>query len=341
MDNIKKEPAGPPRKVLVTGASGFIGGHLVEKLLDRGDHVRCLVRRPWKPAFQSNAGRLEMVRGDLSQPATWYDALDGIQYLFHIAGLTSALREKNFFQVNRDGTANLIDALIEKGIEIDRLVYLSSLAAVGPASEDFPAVEETNPHPVSHYGRSKLEGEKKVAALKDSIPWTIIRPPIVYGEREKQLFQFIRMIARGFLPLPAGKERYYSFVHVDDLVSGMLLAAEKKDAAGMIYHMAHREIWGWRDFTAAVARALGKKAFKIPLPLIIFRVSASLSDLLGQIRREAYPFNYDKYRELRHFYWTCDPGKAEKELGFKARTGMNEGLTRTVAWYKEEAWLPV
>jgi nucleoside-diphosphate-sugar epimerase len=339
MNSVEKEQTAPAGKALVTGASGFIGGRLVEKLLAGGFHVRCLVRRPWKPRIPPQGGTLECIRGDLSRKAVLREALEGIRLVFHVAGLTAALKKRDYFLVNRDGTANLLDALTETDRRIDRLVYVSSLAAAGPASGGAPALEDTAPHPVSQYGRSKLEAERLITALGPSIPWTIIRPPIVYGEREKQLFQFIRMMARGVLPLPSGQDRLYSFIHVDDLVSGLLLAAARPEAAGEIYYMAHREILSWEAFTMAVTRALGKKVFRISLPLTAFRLFACLSELSGRIRGKAYPFNCDKYREMRHLFWICDPGKAEKTMGFRARIGLDEGAARAVKWYRQAGWL--
>ena len=176
-------------KTLVTGATGFIGSHLVEELLKGGHRVTCLVRKTSNLQW-INGLNVRLIYGDCTIKESLLNAVADFDYIFHLAGLTKAANERDFFSANALGTENLVSAVIEKNPDTKRFVYLSSLAAAGPSCDGTPAKEAGEPKPVSAYGRSKLEGERIVMRHKNTIPVTVIRPPAVYGPRDKDFYIF-------------------------------------------------------------------------------------------------------------------------------------------------------
>ena len=204
--------------ILVTGGTGFIGTHLLEKLVSQGKAVRALVRRASVPRVLP-AG-VETVYGDLASGAGLTDALHGVDTVIHLAGVTKALRAEDYYSGNVRATEQLAHAIAGRDV---RLVHVSSLAAIGPSTAGIPVGEDAEPHPLTHYGKSKLEAERVVRdLLPDAV---IVRPPVVYGPRDTDVFQLLKSISRGLVLEIAGGERWFSAIYVKDLVEGLLAAA--------------------------------------------------------------------------------------------------------------------
>ncbi|MEW6162450.1 MAG: NAD(P)-dependent oxidoreductase [Nitrospirota bacterium] len=319
-------------KALVTGATGFIGSHLCEELVRRGYKVTCLVREKSNLKWIENID-LKLTTGDCESIESLFNAVIDIDYVFHIAGLTKACSEDDFFCANTKGTENLIKAIAEKNPKLKRFVYLSSLAAVGPSNNESPLREDTEPRPVSSYGRSKLEGEKAVLKYKGLIPITVLRPPAVYGPRDKDLFIFFKMLKKGIFPY-WGK-CYYSLLYVDDLVQGIILAAENKKAEGEIYFLSDSKFHTNEEIVKAISSALGTKAVRLRVPRFIMPFFAYIGE---RINRQGI-INRDKMSELSHSHWICDTKKAREELGFIPKVGIKEGMKWTADWYRIHRWL--
>lgn len=319
-------------KVLVTGATGFIGSHLSEELVRRGHKVTCLVRENSDLKWIENT-ELKIIIGDCRKIESLYKAVDGIDYIFHLAGLTKACSETDFFCANADGTKNIITATLENNPNLKRFVYISSLAAVGPSQNGSPLKEDTDPHPVSSYGRSKLEGEKVVLKYKEKLPVTVIRPSAVYGPRDKDLFVFFKLLKKGIFPY-WGK-CYYSLVYVDDLIQGIILAAENKKAEGQVYFMSDSKFYTNEEIMNAISSALGIKAFRLRIPKPFMPFFAYIGERIiknGIINR-------DKIKELSYSHWICDTTKAKDELGFIPKVRLKEGMKWTADWYRIHRWL--
>jgi len=254
--------------------------------------------------------------------------------VFHLAGLTKAGKESDFHAVNALGTENLLSALSAKTSYLNRFVYLSSLAAAGPSCEGMPLDETAEPKPVSAYGLSKLGGEKAAVDWKDRFPVSIIRPPAVYGPRDRDFYLFFRMVKKGFYPY-WGK-CYYSLLYVDDLVKGIITAAESKKAEGGIYFLSDGGIHSNDEIVSEITRAMETRAFRLRIP-------AQALDLLGRISeklvRGASIINSDKLKEIRHSHWTCSSQKAGTELGFVPKVTLREGIKWTADWYKIHRWI--
>ncbi len=319
-------------KALVTGATGFIGSHLVEELLRRGYTVTCLARKTSNLRWIEGLD-ISLVYGDCAEKESLLDTVADFDYVFHLAGLTKARVEEDFFCVNAKGTENLVQALVEKNFNIKRFVYLSSLAATGPSKNGTPVDENIETKPVSSYGKSKLEGERIVLKYKDFLPITIIKPPAVYGPRDRDFYVFFKMLKKGFFPY-WGK-CYYSLLYVDDLVRGMILSAETKEAEGRTYFLSD-SVYSNEEIAKVISSALGAKAIRLRIPKSIMPLFATIGERLN---RQSSIINKDKIKELNYSHWTCDSSKAKRELGFVPKVGIKEGIKWTADWYRIHRWL--
>lgn len=325
------------RKVFVTGGAGFIGSHLIEQLLKKGFAVRCLVRETtdlkWLEDFD-----VEYIYGDLKDYQTIESAIKKVDTVFHLAGKTRSRTEEGFYQANAVGTMNLLKAAIQVNPGLQRFIYVSSLAAVGPSPTGKILNESDTPNPLSPYGSSKLAGEEAVMAFKTQIPVTIIRPPIVYGPRDPDTFKFFRWIPKGIKPVMGFRVRYLSFIFVDDLIRGLLIAAESKKAVGEAYFVVSDNRISYQDVNRITAGILRKKAITLHVPISFLSTASLLREMIQQGKERPVYLDKSKIRELRHRYWICDGGKAKKELNFTPKIALPEGIERTFAWYEEMGW---
>ena len=246
--------------ILVTGGTGFIGTHLLEKLVASGQAVRALVRRTGARPRSLPAG-VETVYGDLASGAGIAEALRGTHAVIHLAGVTKALRPGDYYTGNVRATEQLVHAMAGQGI---RLVHVSSLAAIGPSEAGVLLAEDAEPHPLTHYGKSKLAAEKVV---RDLAPYAVIvRPPVVYGPRDTDVFQLLKSISKGLVLEIAGGERWFSAIYVKDLVDGLLAAAGTPLAAGRTYFLAHAKPVSWRHLGASAARIMARTPRVVTVP---------------------------------------------------------------------------
>ena len=317
---------------LVTGAAGFIGSYLVETLKQRGYEVTCLTRRSSNLKWIEHLG-LEYIVCDLSDVESRADEISGFDYIFHLAGVTKALRERDYFHANADCTEKLVRVAAGSGTALKRFVYLSSLAASGPSRDDGAVKEDSPPLPVSHYGRSKLEGEKAVLRYRSRCPVTIIRPPAVYGPRDTDFFVMFKMIKKGIFPFWGNC--VYSLLYVEDLVEGLVIAAESKKAEGETFFLSDDMVYTNEAIAAEISSAIGVKAMKIRLPRSLLPFLA----FLGQKIDKKGIINRDRINDFRYSNWTCDSSKAKDELGFRSRITLREGIKWTADWYKIHRWL--
>ena len=325
-------------KALVTGATGFIGSHLVEALLARGDEVRCLARDGHHLRWLEGRGGLALAPGDVTDVAALRRSVGGMGCVYHLAGLTRARTAREFFRINAEGTRHLVEACLEGGASPPRLIYLSSLAAVGPTADASPCREEATPRPVSPYGWSKLRGEEEVLAARGRLDVTILRPPVVYGPRDQGLWGYARWVRRGLLPMPAGPPRALSLCYVDDLVRAIIAASEGERPSGEVYHVAGEGVLTWEDVGRILGQAMGvrPRPFRVPFPILFCLAAAS--EAWGWATGRPTFFTRGKVREATG-HWVCDPVKAGQHLGFIPRVGPEEGMALTVRWYRSFGWL--
>jgi len=334
--------------VLVTGASGFIGQHLVRRLIERGDRVSCLVRAALRIDVLRSSGA-QLIVGDATDRAGMERALAESQayVVFHLAGLLKAVRTADFARVNAGGVESVAAACADRA-ERPVLIVVSSLAAAGPCAGDQPRVEGDSPAPVSAYGRSKLAGELAAAGHAGEMEITIVRPPIVFGPGDRGVLEMFRPIAHSGLHVVAGlEERRVSLIHVADLVALLLLTAENGErlrpdgAPGQgVYFVAAEHDPTVAELGQAMARALGKKrATVVHLPGPLVRLVGLCGDSLGRVRQRAGWVNSDKMAEALAGSWTCSSAKARTQLGWSLAATLAERLRETAQWYRQAGWL--
>lgn len=323
-------------RVLVTGGHGFIGAHLCALLAARGFRVRVLAR-PQSDLSRLEGLDVEVARGDLADAGSLPGALEGVARVYHLAGALKGFREADLMAVNRDGTASLVAACAARpGLE--RFVLVSSLAAAGPSpGGPAPRAEGLPEAPLTWYGRSKLEGERVVAA--SGLPSVILRPPVVFGPGDRDVLGYFRIARRGWLPLPSGPERHYSIVFAPDLAEGILRASEAPLPSGEILPLVNPEPVTWLDLGRRIAAALGRPARPLRLPLPIVSAAGAAADLAARLRRRPAIFSSQKVLEMLAPAWVASGEKARRLLGWAPPTPLDEALARTARWYRERGWL--
>ena len=327
-----------PQKVLVTGGSGFVGSHLVDLLLERGYAVRCLVRGSSNTRYLKAPG-LEFARGGLDRSTDWDQALDGIDVIYHVAGLTFARRRQDYFNVNQKGTEEILSAALARRDRIKKFIYVSSQAAVGPSPDGHPVTEAIEPKPISPYGQSKLLAEEAVRASRDLMSICIVRPPAVYGPRDYAIFEVFKSIVRGIAPAIGSTDMQLSLVHVRDLVEGILLAAESEISAGRTYFISSDMIYSMRAVNQILAKIAGRSIRNISIPRSLAYAVALAAEAASAITRKPPVINRDKVRDFSQACWACSIEAAKHDLGFRQRVPLESGLRDTFEWYKREGWL--
>ena len=325
-------------KALVTGANGFVGSHLVEALLKKGYEVVCLVRNKSDLRFLSGLN-LEYKCGDVTDADSLREPLKGVDFIFHVAGITRAKNREEYFKVNASGTKNLVQACFETNPDVKRFIYVSSQTAAGPGKDLHPIDENAKCEPINNYGKSKLEGEKEVLNFQDKLPVTIIRPPAVYGPRDKDILYFFQMINKGIIPSFGLKESYLSLVYVKDLVQGLILAAESKKSSGQIYFLTDGKTYSWSEAFGIVRDSLGVKAIRLRIPKSLLVTFAFFSEAFTRLLGKTPLLHLGRAKELCQRFWLSDISKAKTDLGFLPEYDLEKGALETANWYKENKWL--
>lgn len=331
-------------KVFVTGGTGFVGSHLVEALLDRGDHVVCLVRDPAKAARLFAGRRPATVVGTLQDERALREGLRGADVVYHLAGLTAARSRAEYFQVNAEATGRLVRLAAHEAPALTRFVYVSSLAAAGPARKGRVRTEPEPPRPVSNYGRSKRAGEE--AVLASDLPWTIVRPPMVYGPRDTELARVFTIARWGIVPVFGDPGQELSLIHARDLASA-LLAATAPSTLGKAYFAAHPAVVTSAGLVEAIARAVQRamghatqrRPRVIALPGWLTRAALAMTGAAARVAGRATVLSPDKGREFLAEAWTCSPAALTQDAGWRATIALDAGLDETARWYRAQGML--
>ncbi|MDZ7359251.1 MAG: NAD-dependent epimerase/dehydratase family protein [candidate division KSB1 bacterium] len=327
-------------RTLITGATGFIGSILAEALhkTRRDEKIYCLVRRTSSLAWLKNLP-VEFVVGDLFADAAFRPILPEISHVIHLAGVTKARTETDYFHANGEATHHLLQSCARHAKKLQRFVYISSLAAAGPSADGHLVTEDETPRPVSIYGRSKLAGEEACREFGRELPITIIRPPAVYGPREKDIYQYFKQVKMGVRLRLGWHERKTSMIHAQDLVNGILVASEHPAAVGETYFMTNPQPYEWQELGQTLANVMQRRTISLTVPELIAPVLAAFSEMGAKITGKPALLNFDKINELRQYYWVCSGEKARQQLGFVPALSIQEGLQITWKWYRENGWL--
>jgi 2-alkyl-3-oxoalkanoate reductase len=320
-------------RFLVTGGTGFVGSHVVDALLARGDSVTALVRDPNKLRWL--AGRdVRLAPGDVVRGLGLEAALDDADAVIHIAGVIKARTEAEFVEGNAGATRKILMACAGSKRPLKSIVAVTSLAAVGPCATGKTSSDGDPCKPVSAYGRSKAAAEAICAEFAQRLPVVVARPPIVYGPRDEAVLEIFRLISWRLKPLPNPDQRL-SLVHARDLAAGLLAAADKGQA-GEKYFLAHPQVITARGLADRVEEALGAPALSIGIPTAMLHAGAAITETLTGGRSI---FNRDKAGEMTAAGWACDTSSAAQVLGWTAKIGHQDGLLETARWYRNEGWL--
>lgn len=312
-------------RALVTGASGFVGSHLVDLLLERGWSVAAALR-PSSRSTWLDGKPVERVAVDYTQPFQ----LPACDVLFHVAGTIKGDTIRDYLEGNRDLAVRVFEAS-----RCARFVHVSTLAVQGPLAD----CDETTPcAPISLYGKSKWEGEQGVWARRHRTPVTVLRPPVVYGPRDTGLIDLYKTVQWGLRPEIGGPKRI-SIVHVRDLVEGILRAGEAVEAANEIFYLANAAAVEVGTVLKIVERALGVSAARLPLPDGLLRFLGALAEDGAKLIGRRSMFGRDKALEMTQPFWCCSPAKAERVLGWRASIPLERGLAETLDWYRSAGLL--
>jgi nucleoside-diphosphate-sugar epimerase len=330
-------------KVLVTGASGFLGGHVAERLSARGDSVRALVRSTSNRKHLEGLPNLELFEGGVEDVERVREAVDGVDAVVHAAGLVKARSPDEFFAVNVGGTSNLVQAARSgsrgRPSSVKRFVYVSSLEACGPSLDGLP-VPADQENPVTAYGRSKLAAEKVVLSAKADLPVVILRPGAIYGPRDGEILEVFKSIQRGVLPLIAGGEAKGMWIYATDCAEAVLRAIDAEVPSGQVYFV---DDGGGpidqKDLFVEAERALGRRArvrASIPVPALM--MVARGIEVFGRLTNRAVMLTQEKANMLLQ-HWVCSSEATRKELGWEPKVQRPQGMDLAVAWYRQNGWL--
>ena len=321
-------------RALVTGGTGFVGSHLAEALRRQGDTVTVLARSATKAEALAPLG-VHIVAGDLADTAAVRKAVEGQDVVYHVAAANTALSEEAFMAANLEGTRSVVEAAQAAGGP--RFVLVSSMAAGGPSPRGKPLQGDEPPRPVTAYGRSKLAAEEVVKA--STLPWTIIRPPMVYGPRDQEVLKVFRIARFGIAPVFGDGTQELTAIHGADLADALIAAGLSSTTLHRTYCGTHPDVFTSTDFVRSVAVAMGRTVAVIKVPHTVGRGILAVTETVARLTRRATILTTDKANEFFQPAWTGDPAPLTRDTGWRARRNLASGLADTWDWYRSAGWV--
>ena len=326
------------QSAVVTGANGFVGSHLVDYLLGKNFEVRCIVRK--SSNLQWLEGKdVKIFDCGLFDKEGLREAFNGVNYIFHVAGVVKAKNEEGYFRGNVESTKVLLEVAAEMKDHIKKFIIVSSQTVSGPASKGNPVTEEMEPNPLTTYARSKLKQEQVALSYKDIFPVTICRAPAIFGERDTEIFIYFQVFNRGLTTMIGFDKKELSLLHVADLAEGLYLAAISENANGEIYFISSEKFYTWDEVGNITSKVLNKKAFRIRIPHFVVFTIAAIAQFFAMFSSNPATLNIEKAKDLTQTYWICDSSKAMRDFGYKQKVSIEEGIKRTCEWYKQMKWI--
>lgn len=328
------------KKILITGSSGFVGSFLVEEALKRGLDTYAGLRKTSNRTYLTDE-RINFFELDFSNETKLRKQLqqEKFDYVIHAAGVTKANNKVDFFKYNTQLTQSFVNILQEVNPDLEKFIYLSSLASYGPA-DNHPGemvVEADKPHPIDSYGESKLATEQWLQSLSN-FPYLIFRPTAVYGPREKEIFIFFKTFMHGLEGHIGREEQKATFIYVKDLAT-LLLDATLSDIKQKGYFVADGDTHPTQDLGKYARKILNKNPIKIHIPISILKVIATIGEGYGRLSGKMPPLNLEKVKILKSKNWQCDIAPLKNDFNFAPNFDLEKGLTETIQWYKENDWI--
>jgi len=323
---------------VVTGANGFVGSHLVDFLLSKNFRVRCIVRKTSSLRWLEGKD-IEIIKCGLRDREGIRESFRGSEYIFHVAGVVKSKKPEGYFEGNVETTRLLLDTALEFRDTIKKFVVVSSQTVCGPSYNGNPVNEKTKCNPGTTYGRSKFAEEELARSYMDKIPVTICRAPAVYGERDTEIFIFFNTFNKGLMTTIGFDRKILSLVHVSDLVEGLYLAAVNEKSAGETYFIGSEKYYTWDEVGDVTSAVLNKKPLKVKVPHFLVYTIAAIAQFFAMFSSKPATLNLEKAWDLTRNAWTCDTNKAVTDLGYRQKISIEEGVRRTIDWYKKMKWL--
>ncbi|MDP2599698.1 MAG: NAD-dependent epimerase/dehydratase family protein [Deltaproteobacteria bacterium] len=325
-------------KVFLTGATGFLGSHLVDLLLQEGHEVTCLVRSSSNLRWLKGKP-VKLVQGDLlPDNAGLREGLKNADWCFHAAGVISTADPKDYYRINAGGTRHCLDLCLKTAPNLKRFVLVSSIAAGGPSRNGVSIDETMETKPLTLYGHSKLEAERIALGFKTRLPVTVIRPPAIYGPRDTMILPVFKMAKQRLYFKPFGKPRYISMAYVEDVAGACLWAAKSGRAAGEIFYVADGDSYPWEDIADTLAQIFHHKVYKIAAPKSILWPLALISETVSRVKKQIPPITRVHIKQFYAKGWAINIDKI-KNAGFHPRFNLQEGMKASVAGYRQLGWL--
>lgn len=281
---------------------------------------------------------VDLIKGDLSNSASLLKCVENVDYIIHIAGVTKAKHKNEFVPANVKATQNLLLAASQVK-HLKKFCFISSLTAVGPSTTGIPLTESVHCHPITTYGRSKLEAEHLCRRSMDRVPIVIIRPPAVFGPRDTDILEMFKWVNRGFRPIIGSSEKTLSLVYAPDLAKGIIRATMDKRTTGETYNISDPTIFTFSSLIDYLATFINKRTIQIHLPKGLVYSMAGITQFVATLGNKPAVLNIEKARDLLQKHWVCDSRKIYEHIGFRTETSVYDGMRKTFRWYKEMGWL--
>jgi nucleoside-diphosphate-sugar epimerase len=323
------------KNIAITGGTGFIGTHMIERLLADGHRVSCLVLPRQKYTALPDVTYFE---GNIMEPASLEGFLQNTQTIIHLAGLTRAKTEQEFLAINAEGTASLVDAAKKYSPDFSHIIAMSSLAAIGPSNDDCGHCEEEPFKPISSYGRSKAKLEEYLQKQDLNVHWTAIRAPGVYGPYDRDFLQYFKLVNKR-VRLVIGKRNVMSLVYVKNLVSAIATCVDNPAAYNQAFFISDDGCYDWDDIGKMIEASLGKKSLRISIPFWVVRGASMMSELMKPMMKNPPLITKDKLAEMSQSYWVVSCKKAHTLLGYTPSYTTSDAFQETGKWYRTHGWL--
>jgi nucleoside-diphosphate-sugar epimerase len=322
-------------KILLTGANGFVGSHIVEELVSNNYEVTCIVRKSSNLKWIENQP-IQLKYGSLEDKQFLQEVILDADVVIHCAGIVRALEWKTYNEVNVIGTRKIIESVLENNINLKKFIFISSQAAMGPSFDGKIRKINDEENPISDYGKSKLLAEKEVKKLEGKIPYTIFRPSAVYGPRDKDIFTFFSMVNKHITPKTFSKH-LIQLVFVKDIAKAILKSINVQSANNKTYYLADGKIYTWKDVADIISASNNITTITVPIFDLIFKIVGNIYEIIGNIVKKPQVLNKQKITEMLQTSWTCDNSEVVKDMDFEFEN-LENGSKITYNWYSTNKW---